>query len=106
VNQDTDWMPYVGNVSSILGLLLSLILNIVYLNGSIISIFFLSPILLFLNEVTTRISKFEDELYLLIGSKFDAWNIRKTQILSNDCIYICISIFCFILQVTFGQYPY
>lgn len=43
-------MTYAGNASAILAFLLSVFLNVQYLNGSITCIFFLAPILLFLNQ--------------------------------------------------------
>jgi len=46
----SDWMPYIGNMSAILGFLLSVWLNLLFLGGSRTSIFILAPVLLLLNH--------------------------------------------------------
>jgi hypothetical protein len=49
-NLEMEWLPYVGNISTVLGFILAVIVNMWYLEGSPLSIFFLAPILLLLNR--------------------------------------------------------
>jgi hypothetical protein len=85
-----DWMPYVGNIASILSFFIFSFVEIYLLSGSSWSIFFICPILLFLNQDDLLFSDLTDSnryfplaFSVICYFVFDAvWNVLTMANLS------------------------